>query len=592
MKKISLLFYATAILVNIVSCESKKQNPEITTEELFKHIEFLASDSLKGRYPGTAEDKVAATYIAREFKNAGLETLFNDGLQMFEIQSKIKLSENNWLKVNNELFVVGEDFAPISFSASQQLNAGIVFAGYGFEIKSDSQEWNDYQNIDVAGKWVLILRGEPEIENGNINFSEYNSLRSKAILAKDKGAAGVIFVSGKYFDESDALISLDNPEGKINIPVIQVKRNIADKLFMLVNKTTESIENQVKESKQALNFVIPSTLDCQTDIVSQSNQTFNVVSQLLINPDFEYIVIGAHYDHLGFGGPGTGSRNPNTYAIHYGADDNASGTSALIEIAEKLNSIRDSLRNNFLFVAFGAEEMGLVGSKHFVNNLPISDTLIKAMINIDMVGRMRSERNLQIGGIGTSAEGKALIESINQEYKLKLGLSPEGYGPSDHSSFYAKNIPVFFFSTGPHIDYHTPGDSLGNINIPGIREASYFIYDLAYKLGVSDQPLNYQEAGPKIPNGDYNRRKYKVTLGIMPDFSGVEKRGLRADLVINDKPAYKAGMQNGDIITAIDGKPVTDVYEYMERLSHLKAGQIITVEVIRNSEKHVLIVQL
>jgi len=401
MKKISLLFYATAILVNIVSCESKKQNPEITTEELFKHIEFLASDSLKGRYPGTAEDRIAATYIAKEFKNAGLQTIFNDGLQVFEIQSKIKLGKNNWLKINNELFVVGEDFAPISFSASQQLNAGIVFAGYGFEIRSESQEWNDYQNIDVAGKWVLILRGEPEIENRDINFSEYNSLRSKAILAKDKGASGVIFVSGKYFDESDALSSLDNPEGKINIPVIQVKRNIADKLFMQVNKTTESIENQVKESKQALNFVIPSMLDCQTDIVSESNQTFNVVSELLINPDFEYIVIGAHYDHLGFGGPGTGSRNPNTYAIHYGADDNASGTSALIEIAEKLNSIRDSLRDNFLFVAFGAEEMGLVGSKHFVNNLPISDTLIKAMINIDMVGRMRSERNLQIGGIGT-----------------------------------------------------------------------------------------------------------------------------------------------------------------------------------------------
>jgi len=591
-KKINLFFYALAILVNIVSCHSEKQNPEITAEELYKHIEFLASDSLKGRYPGTAEDKVAATYIAQEFKKAGLQTLFNEGLQEFEIQSKIKLGENNWLKVNDEIFVVGEDFAPISFSASQQLNSGVVFAGYGFDIKQNNKEWNDYQNIDVSGKWAIILRGEPEIENGGINFSEYNSLRSKAILAKDKGAAGVIFVSGKYFDESDALSSLDNPEGKINIPVIQVKRNIADKLFMQINKTIESIENQVKESKKALNFVIPATIDCQTDIVSESNQTYNVVSQLLINPDFEYIVIGAHYDHLGFGGAGTGSRNPNTYAIHYGADDNASGTSALIEIAEKLNSKHDSLKNNFLFVAFGAEEMGLIGSKHFVNNLPVNDTLIKAMINVDMVGRMRSERNLQIGGIGTSAEGKALIESINQKYKLKLGLSPEGYGPSDHSSFYAKNIPVFFFSTGAHIDYHTPGDSLGSINIAGMEEASRFVYDLAYMLATNSQELTYQDAGPKIPSGDYNRRKYKVTLGIMPDFSGVEKRGLRADIVISDKPAFKAGMQSGDIIIAIDGKTVADVYEYMERLSHLKAGQIITVEVLRNSEKHVLIVQL
>jgi hypothetical protein len=551
---------------------------------------FLASDSLKGRYPGTPEDIVAAKYIAGEMQKSGLDLLFENGLQSFEITSIIKAGAGNSLYINNQEFKLDSDFTPLSFSANIHAEAEVVFAGYGFYIEEGENSWNDYSNIDVKNKLVLILRGEPENSELKIPFSMYSSIRSKAITAKDQGAAGVIFVSGKQFDEADELIELSKPEGEVAIPVIQIKRNVANILLEKKGVTISELERQANYGN--LGFSTETNLICHTDIETVYAQTYNVASQLFVNPDYDYIVIGGHYDHLGYGGAGTGSRAPGINKIHYGADDNASGIASMLEIAEKLISKKDSLRNNFIFAAFGAEEMGLIGSKYFVNNLPIPDSSIKAMINIDMLGRMKEDRSLQVNGVGSSIEGTSIIESLNSRYEFKIGFAQEGYGPSDHSSFYSKDIPVFFFSTGAHIDYHTPGDSIGNINFKGLVQASNFIYDFAFDISSADKKITYQEAGPKMPDGNTRSPKLKVTLGIMPDFSGVEKNGLRADFVVKGKPADKAGMLSGDIIIAINGYPVGDIYEYMERLSKLEAGQIITVEVMREEEKEILIVQL
>ncbi|MBU8891932.1 MAG: M20/M25/M40 family metallo-hydrolase [Bacteroidales bacterium] len=590
MKKQSILIAIAIILGLGQSCSSSKIQPEITPDELYDHIEYLASDSLKGRYPGTPEDKLAADYIAAELKNGGLELLFNKGVQSFEITTSIKTGPNNSLSINDQEFNLNTDFIPTVFSANSNIEAEVAFVGYGFIIEQGDNSWNDYASIDVKDKWVLILRGEPENSEISLPFSMFSSLRSKAITAKDQGAAGVIFVSGKQFDEEDELIKLSRPEGEIEIPVIQIKRNIGDILLSKKGENLEEIENELNNKLNS--FFTETVLRCQTDIETGYAKTFNIVAQLIINPDYKYIVVGGHYDHLGFGGPGTGTRAHGIHEVHYGADDNASGVASMLEIAEKLATKKDSLKNNFLFVAFGAEEMGLIGSKYFVNNLPIPDSVIKTMINVDMLGRMKEDRSIQISGIGTSLEGESILDSLNTNYNFKTGYAHEGYGPSDHSSFYSKDIPVFFFSTGAHIDYHTPGDSLGNINFTGLVEASNYIYDFAFTIASEDRVLTYQEAGPKSPGGNIRNARLKVSLGIMPDFSGVEKNGLRADIVIKGKPADKAGMKTGDIITAIDGYPVGDVYEYMERLAKLKAGQIITVEVIRDEKKEVLIVQL
>lgn len=590
MKKLTI-FTLIFLLASIwQSCNSSDSNPEITKKELYNHIEFLASDSLKGRYPGTPEDKIAALYIAQELKKSGLELMFDEGLQTFEIAGNIKTGDHNSLMINNSEFKLDKDFAPVVFSASASVKAEVVFVGYGFKIEQGEIIWNDYKDVDVKGKWVLILRGEPENIDSELPLSMYSGLRSKAIAAKDQGAAGVIFVSGKKLDPADELIKRSKPEGELDIPVIQIKREIAD---IILKNNDNSIE-QLEESIQHDGFSqsTGTTVNCQIELITTQQKTFNVAAKLITNPSKKYLIIGGHYDHLGMGGPGTGTRAPGVNKPHYGADDNASGVAAMLEIAEKMAGKKDSLNFNYIFLAFGAEEMGLVGSKHFVNNMPLEDSLIKAMINLDMLGRMKKDSSLQIGGVGTSLEGEKILTDLNLNYHFKLGFSQEGYGPSDHSSFYSKDIPVFFFSTGAHIDYHTPGDSLDNINFLGLVHATKYIYEFANEISSDEKFLTFQEAGPKRKEGFKRNEKLKVTLGIMPDFSGVEKRGLRADLVIKSKPADKAGMKSGDVIVAMDGYPVGDVYEYMERLSKFKVGQIITVEVIRDEEKEVLIVQL
>jgi Zn-dependent M28 family amino/carboxypeptidase len=304
----------------------------------------------------------------------------------------------------------------------------------------------------------------------------------------------------------------------------------------------------------------------------------------------EYIVIGAHYDHLGYGGSGSGSRRPDTNAIHYGADDNASGVSSVLEIAEKLYAYKSALKRSVLVYLFGAEEMGLLGSKHLVNNPNIELSKMKHMINLDMVGRLGEDKGLTVGGTGTAAGIEDILNKLSEGHNLNIKTSPEGYGPSDHASFYSKDVPVLFFFTGIHEDYHTPADVPGKINYEGMKSINNMVYDLVVELANLDEALAYQEAGPKTR--ETSRRKFKVTLGIMPDVSGSGVKGLTADAVMEGRPADLAGMKKGDVIVAMEGKPVNDIYEYMSRLSEFKPGQRISVDVMRDGEKVVLIVDL
>jgi hypothetical protein len=302
-------------------------------------------------------------------------------------------------------------------------------------------------------------------------------------------------------------------------------------------------------------------------------------------------VLGAHYDHLGFGGPGSGSRQPDTVAIHYGADDNASGVSAMIELAEKLSLSGPPLPCSFLFIAFGAEEEGLLGSKYFMEHSLIPVSNIRLMINLDMIGRLQS-RSLQIGGTGTALETDSILTVLQLSDSVNITRSPEGSGPSDHASFYAKDIPVLFFTSGPHSDYHTPYDRPDRIDLNGMIRISDFVYDLLVDFGRMEVPLTFRESGPKVrPAGKYGRMK--VTLGIMPDFmDSDDHEGMRVDMVTPGRPAALGGMKKGDYIIAIEGKPIENVYDYMFRLSKVEPGHQIVVTVLRNEEKLDLLIQL
>ncbi len=574
-----------------------QNNAEITVNELKTTIGFLASDSLKGRKPGTIEIATAANFIQAQFKQAGLKMLKDNGFQNFDIVTGVSLGKENKYFFNGQYGEVGKDFTPLAFSKSTFLFTKIVFVGYGISVNKDSLKWDDYKGIDVSGKWVIILRGHPELSNADSKFNEYVDQRDKVLLASDKGAAGVIFVTPVEINKTDELVSLnyDKSPSVSNLPVISITRKMANQLLADDKNTTiEVLETTINKTKKSNSFQIPEKLLVKTDIKINRQQTQNVYG-ILEGSDAklknEYIVVGAHYDHLGFGGDKSGSRMPDTVAVHNGADDNASGVAGLIELAQKLVAEKTQLKRSVIFVAFSAEEMGLLGSKYFVKNLPVKINQVKAMVNLDMIGRMQLlEPYILISGTGTSAESEALLNKFKESTKVPLKYSPEGYGASDHATFYGENIPVFALTTGAHEDYHTPLDDADRINYEGEKQVLDVTYLLLSDLINRSKSLTFKESGPKSTGG--YRGELKVTLGIMPDFASQDEKGLRADIVRKDGPAYKAGMLKGDVIVAIDGKSVKNVYEYMTRLKQLQKGQLVSVDVMRNGAKVVLLVQL
>ena len=406
------------------------------------------------------------------------------------------------------------------------------------------------------------------------------------------GAAGVLMVSGPVFDPQDTFEALNLEGYSVDIPVIRIKKEVADAILSKSNATIASLEKKLNETKKPYSFSVNVKVNGKTEILRELAGTRNVM-MLLPGEDpkmkNEYIIIGAHFDHLGMGGPGSGSRALDTIGIHHGADDNASGVAMMLELAEKFAKTPGSHKRSIICLSFSGEEEGLLGSKHFVDDPCIDLSKVDAMINMDMVGRLNETNNMEIDGVGTATGLKELVYANSDTSVIKLTLSPEGYGPSDHSSFYGKNIPVLFYFTGAHMDYHTPTDTWEKINYKGMVEISALIFKVAEALANDSARLEFKEAGPKEEVNRYPRRR-GVTLGIMPDFAGVIKNGLRADFVTPGKPAALGGMQKGDIITFINGKQVNNVQDYMFRMGQLKHGQTISVEVLRGGEKVVLVI--
>ncbi|MFO7614317.1 MAG: M20/M25/M40 family metallo-hydrolase [Bacteroidales bacterium] len=567
----------------------------ITAEDVKAHISYLASDELAGRYPGTPGSYAAAVYIREQFISTGLTLLGDDGLQIFDAVVSVKEGANSF-QSGDITGTAGEDFGPFPFSASTTLEAGVVFAGYGFDFQHDSLSWNDYENVDVAGNWVMLFRGDPEMDQQDSYFSAYGEDRDKVITARDKGAAGVLFVSGSRFDEQDKLVSVyfDKSRSDAGIPVIHLKRSLADQLLMADQITIDGMESLLASTYRPASQILSARVKARTEIIHEVVPGRNVIGMIEGNDPVlreSYIIIGAHYDHLGMGGQGSGSRFMDSTAIHYGADDNASGVAGVLELAAMLASDRSSLKRSIVFIAFDAEELGLLGSKYFVNNPLVDLNTVMAMINLDMIGRLKEDDPaIMVGGSGTSKESQEILESL-ETGGVSMTYSPEGYGPSDHASFYGEDITVFFFTTGAHEDYHTPNDRWELINFEGTAAVIEIAADLIFRLANREEYLSFRQAGPK-QQGSRGGYRLKATLGIMPDFTATTKGGLGVGGVRADGPAYKGGMLKGDIITAIDGKPVNDIYDYMNRLQRLNPGQVISVDVMRGDEKLVLIIQL
>ena len=582
------LIYSFAFLVHV--CFSQEESNDITSEEITEHIRYLSSDRLKGRAPGTPGSKNAIRYIEKQWKAAGVLPAGNKGFQQtFEFTSGISLSGYKRLRINEsrKTFRVKKDFMPLGFSAVGSFSAPVVFAGYGFGVE-DSVSWNDYNNIDVTGKWVLVFRGSPDGSGPHSPFSGHMPLRKKYMVAKDNGAAGIIFVNPYNDDNLEEMIPLRYRQSSSGgtIPAIHVSRELAQQLLP-ENIVLDDLQDELDSTRSGVSFDLGITVSGAVNLRKKKSKGTNVLG--FIHGDGssnEVIIIGAHMDHLGYGGDGSGSLRPDENAIHNGADDNASGTAGLLELAEKLAA--KPLKKDVLFIAFDAEEKGLLGSKHFVDNPVVDLENVVAMLNMDMIGRLK-DSTLTVGGTGTSPLFESLLDSLQKKHQLNIAYSKEGFGPSDHSSFYAKDIPVLFFFTGTHEDYHKPSDDWEKINADGEQKILELVYNVTTFIGALEERPIFTTAGPKKrPQG---RRRFKVTFGIIPSYAG-SGPGLTIDGVRPGGPAEVAGIQPGDVLIKIDGQDIQDIYDYMHRLEGLKKGQGVSIRIGRGEETLELFVQL
>jgi len=571
MKPKTVLFLLGTVFL-IGGCHPKF-NHEITVSEIEKTLDFLAGDSLKGRFPGTPEDSILTEYIIKQLYESGMVLMGNSGTQEVNVDRGFIITENNSLRIGDDPSVIfeGSDLRVFGFSASGSLTGEILLA---------SELPKEKQGNPLAGKILMIPRPDNLPQT---TCDTYSFLRSESLAAYDLGAKAIIFV---YKDHCPSAESARRQT--LQIPVIALR---FDQLAGLSEFASQELFATLSEPNQS---IIASGINAtiQTEVVAGKMKTFNTMAELKgSDPALseQYIVIGAHHDHLGMGGRGSSSRSQDTIAVHYGADDNASGVAGVIELSQHLMS--RSPGRSFIFTTFAAEEMGLIGSKSFAEDPPVELSDVQAMINMDMIGRLNEERQLQIGGIGTSPVFRQLIDSLNRSYDFKISYSEAGFGPSDHASFYAKDVPVLFVSTGAHTDYHTPKDHTDRINYSGMQEVLYFVSDVAYALSNISGKIEFTLAGPKESSGSRGREGM-VTFGLMPDVMYDGNEGMPVSFVTEGKPAAIGGMKGGDIITEVDGKRVGNVHDYMERLSKLEEGQSVIVTVLRDGEKIELLLKL
>ncbi|MBW7888282.1 MAG: M28 family peptidase, partial [Bacteroidetes bacterium] len=574
-------------------------------ENLIKHEQYLASDALEGRKPGLAGNLLAAEYIADQFKQIGLQPLGENGtfFQNFEVVTDLKLGKGNYLtsmmNKKKKTYTVQTDFMPIGFSADTSISGNLVFAGFGITAKD--LNYDDYKNIDIKGKIAIVLRGTPDGDNPHSEFRKYASLRFKATQARQAGASGIIFVNSTSEDSSDALVKLryDNSFAASGIVALSVSRNIVNEWLKSSKRTVDNLSQEILKNKKPLSFVLKNqTVSITSDIIQVKAKTQNVAAILKSNGTIsnEQVIIGAHYDHLGYGGEGSGSLAPDKHEIHNGADDNASGTSSLIEIARQLSIKKDLLKRDIVFISFSGEEMGLLGSAYYTANplLPLDETI--TMINLDMVGRLR-DKKLDVQGTGTSTNWETLSSQYNpvktvydangkgrKDTIFTLAFVKDGYGPSDHASFYGKDIPVLFYFTGVHEDYHKPTDDVDKINYDGMRDIVNYVSTIATVIDTTTQrPDFHKTATPKTTGG----RGFNVTLGTIPDYSyGGE--GMKLAGVREVGPAKEAGLQTDDIILKLGSVEIKNIYDYMYALEELKAGEETTIVIKRGNEQHTL----
>jgi hypothetical protein len=581
-------------LLLFIHCALAFSFAQTLRDEIKTYVQYLSSDELEGRRAGEPGNNIAAQYVADHFKKYQLEPLGDNGtfLQHFAFVSGVNADASTScsalfppMKFD---FLLDSTFRPLGFSADTSVYGELVFAGYG--ISAPKFNYDDYAAIDVAGKIVLVLRYNPPTDSTNEKeFQRLSALYKKASVAKEKGAKGIIFVTGAMDDENPKLLRLrhSNDEGTIALAAISMKWTSVDTFFRLHHTSIRDVQKEINTTKQPASRSFGNvTMNITTKLNRIKAQSQNVVGVIRGNDmqrKNEYIVIGAHFDHLGFGGEGSGSTKPDTIAVHNGADDNASGTAGMLTLARMFSERRNTLQRSLIFIGFSAEELGLLGSAYYTNHplLPLEKTVM--MLNMDMIGRLKN-KELIVYGTGTSPLFDSLLNVWNNDSMFTLKKTKDGFGPSDQTSFYVKDIPVLFFFTNLHDDYHNYRDDWDKINYEGEEHVVQYVYNITNSLqAMNEKPQFTRVTSSEQQAMSGDRRGAKASLGVVPAF-GEEVKGAKLSGVRPGSAAEKAGLQKDDIIIKFAGKDVNNLMDLTNYLGDFKPGDEVEIVVLRGND--------
>ena len=590
--------------------------PEISANDLRLHVTALASEAMDGRLTGTEGERRATDYVAAVFAALGLAPAGDKGtfFQPFEFTAGVSLGTANRLVLHKDVthgtqeYAVNQEWRPLAFSKTGVFNpAEVMFAGYGIVAPAADgyDAYDSYAHLEVTNKWVLVFRYLPEGITPALrqHLNRYANLRYKAMVARDRGARGLIVMSGSNSQVKDQLATLssDASLASTSIAALSVTDALAEQLLHPAGRRLKDLQDALDTGKPMMGFPIPDlALEATIDIQQEKRTGRNVLARLNAaeNAGKTAVVIGAHVDHLGHGlGTGSLARDNEKGLIHYGADDNASGVAGVLEVAQYLAEQKAEgklpLRRDVVFAAWSGEEIGLLGSSHFTRTFGGGGTepstlapSIAAYLNMDMIGRLNKTLILQ--GVGSSSIWPSEIERHNVPIGLALTLQNDSYLPTDATSFYLKGVPILNAFTGAHADYHTPRDTADKINYVGAEKTTRLMAALTRSLATREEAPDYQVM--EKPGGALERVNLRAYLGTIPDYAQGDVVGVKLSGVVKGGPAERAGVQGGDIIVALAGKKIENIYDYTYALEALKIGDSVEMVVLRGDQRLTLTV--
>ena len=612
---------------SVAALAAKSTAANCDPNDIMKHVDYLCRPELGGRLTGTDGERMATSYVAAYMDSLGLQPAGKDGtwFQEFEFTSGLSLGPDNRMTNGDTELIVDKDWRPLAFSENGETAASAVaWGGYGIVAPADpdsepkQDEYDSFVHLDVKDKWVLCLRYMPEniSPERRQHLARYSSLRFKAMKARDLGAKGLIIVSGPNSKVKKQLLPLrsDGSLAGSSIPVISVTDAVVETWLADDSKSLKQLQTSLDDGNPQMGFELSgASIATKVNLVAEKSQGRNVLGIMRANDGAtadQKVVVGAHIDHLGRGTGGSLARGDEVDQVHFGADDNASGVAAMLEIAQYLGDLKRkgkfSPKRDVLFAAWSGEELGLLGANHFVNNYetkprPTADNPhakqehgkpaaaadnsiypdIAACLNLDMVGRF--EKRLVLQGIGSSSIWKSEIEKRNAPIGLPITLQNDSCLPTDASAFFMRGVPILAAFTGSHSDYHTPRDTPEKLNYNEAARIAKFMGLVARSVAMRETPPDYIEQAR--PDEERPRAGLRVYLGTIPDYSQTDLKGVSLSGVAKNGPAAKAGVKGGDRIVRLAGKKIENIYDYTYAIDALKVGQTTKITVVRDGKE-------